>query len=385
MLTEHDVREILVKLCEISTNVAEYYGHIRKIIPKYKTSWQALEAEEYDRHALFVELNEKYLEDPFNFEVLIDFDKKAVTWMSNDIATHLEKIIANKIDGKQAVNFIWDVERSHIRDQSCRFLRAADVHLQASIRQMSSLLANHKKMMMEIYYDQPEETIEQDVKTVNQHLLEKVMADQSGKSLGKIGQRIKLPHAAFAGSVSIEECLLVRRSIKEYSDQPVTLDDAAQLLWAGQGITDPRGFRTAPSGMALFPLDIRLVAGNIKGLSSGIYRYDPFDHELERLVNGDHREHLAWATYDQDWMKHAAFFLVISAFETPAAGLTAEQVERFVSIEAGHTAQNIFLQAAALGVGMVGIGHFGTDRLTEVFKLKSHERPIYVLVGGRRK
>ena len=93
--------------------------------------------------------------------------------------------------------------------------------------------------------------------------------------------------------------MLERRSIREYTDLPLTLEDVSQLLWAGQGITADWGGRTAPSAGALYPLEVYLVAGNVKNLSAGVYKYKPEGHELVKVFDGDVRKELAEAALSQ--------------------------------------------------------------------------------------
>jgi len=93
---------------------------------------------------------------------------------------------------------------------------------------------------------------------------------------GDPGLVIELPEPRLTGDTSVEEALSTRRSIREYRDEPLKLSDVSQLLWAAQGITDKRGFRTAPSAGALYPLELYLVAGNVTDIPAGIYKYSPF-------------------------------------------------------------------------------------------------------------
>jgi hypothetical protein len=89
------------------------------------------------------------------------------------------------------------------------------------------------------------------------------------------GDIIKLPEPLDSGEISVEEALLERRSIRNYKDEALTLAEISQLLWAAQGITDPGGYRTAPSAGALYPLEVYVVTGNVEGLQAGIYKYRP--------------------------------------------------------------------------------------------------------------
>ncbi|GAI36261.1 unnamed protein product, partial [marine sediment metagenome] len=114
---------------------------------------------------------------------------------------------------------------------------------------------------------------------------------------------INLPEPQYDSDVSIEQSFLNRRSIRSYTGEPLTLQEVSQLLWAAQGITDPRGFRTAPSAGALYPLEVYLVAGDVEDLTSGVYRYEPDGHQLARIIDGDKRAELADAALAQSCVR----------------------------------------------------------------------------------
>ncbi|HXF91439.1 MAG TPA: SagB/ThcOx family dehydrogenase, partial [Nitrospiraceae bacterium] len=88
-------------------------------------------------------------------------------------------------------------------------------------------------------------------------------------------EKVPVPKPRYASAISVEQALLKRRSVRQFSDAPLTLDDLGQLLWAVQGVTDQSGLRTAPSAGALYPLEVYVLAGNVQGLSIGLYRYRP--------------------------------------------------------------------------------------------------------------
>ena len=195
---------------------------------------------------------------------------------------------------------------------------------------------------------------------------------------------IKLPKPVHDGRTSLEKTLLERRSVRQYKNAPILLSDLSQLLWAGQGISGPGGRRTAPSAGALYPLDIYVVAGNVAGLSAGIYSYDPHKHELNRIAEGDARTELSKAALGQSSIKSAPTVLVLSAVYERTTVKYGERGIRYVHMEAGHAAQNIYLQAAALDLGTVVIGAFDDDGIRQVLHMKGRERPLYLLPVGKK-
>jgi len=195
---------------------------------------------------------------------------------------------------------------------------------------------------------------------------------------------VKLPEVRYDSEVSIEETLLKRRSVRDYAGEPLTLQEVSQLLWAAQGITDPRGFRTAPSAGALYPLEVYVVVGNVQNLTQGVYRYEPDKHELVKIVDGDRRVELAEAALGQAWVEKGAINIVLAAVYERTTGKYGDRGIRYVHIEAGHAAQNLYLQATALGLGTVTVGAFNDDQVKENLNLPGDEQPLYIMPVGRR-
>ena len=126
---------------------------------------------------------------------------------------------------------------------------------------------------------------------------------------------ISLPEPRHDGPVSIEKALLTRRSIRAYKNESLSLAELSQLAWAAQGVSSPRGYRTAPSAGALFPLEIYIYAGRVKELSAGVYKYQ-IRHTLRKIVEGDHRTDLARAALNQRFIAKApAVFLFCAVYE----------------------------------------------------------------------
>ena len=198
-------------------------------------------------------------------------------------------------------------------------------------------------------------------------------------------ETIKLPEPQQDSNTSIEEALLKRRSVRRYKDGPLTLAEVSQLLWAAQGITNPEGLRTAPSAGALYPLEIYVVAGNVNGLPDGVYSYKPYKHELLKVISGDKRNELCNAALGQTSVRNAAAVIVFSAFYERTTMKYGDRGIKYVHIETGHAAQNVFLQAVALTLGTVVIGAFYDDAIKEVLKMSDNEQPLYIMPVGRMK
>jgi SagB-type dehydrogenase family enzyme len=198
-------------------------------------------------------------------------------------------------------------------------------------------------------------------------------------------ETVKLPEPVHKSDVSVEEALLKRRSVRSFRDSPLKLAELSQLLWAAQGITNPRGFRTAPSAGALYPLEIYVVAGNVDELPDGVYNYRPYKHELARVVKDDRRSELSNASLGQTSIRNAPAVIVFSAVFERTTMKYGNRGIQYVYIETGHSAQNVFLQAVSLDLGTVVIGAFHDDAVKKVLKMSESEQPLYIMPVGKLK
>jgi SagB-type dehydrogenase family enzyme len=184
---------------------------------------------------------------------------------------------------------------------------------------------------------------------------------------------IALPEASVEGTASFEAILRKRRSVREFGASSLSLAAAGQLLWAAQGVTSSAGERTAPSAGALYPLEVYLVAGSVDVLPAGVYRYRPQKHALRVHLAGDRRRELGEAALGQTAVSKAPAVLVVVALYARTARKYGVRAERYVHIEAGHVAQNVYLQAQVLGLGTVIVG---------AFELPQTESPLALLPVG---
>ncbi len=195
--------------------------------------------------------------------------------------------------------------------------------------------------------------------------------------------KIKLPDPVYDSTTSIEKALQQRRSVRQYKDEAMTLQQVSQLLWAAQGITSPEGFRTAPSAGALYPLEIYLVSGNVRDLPAGVYHYLPAENALKLLVEGDKRTDLTAAALQQNSIKLAPIDIVMTGIYTRSTKKYGNRGKQYVHIEIGHAAQNVCLQAASLGLGTVTIGALDVSSFRAILTLPSAEIPFYILPVGK--
>lgn len=190
------------------------------------------------------------------------------------------------------------------------------------------------------------------------------------------GETFALSTPSLKGELSLEEALAARRSVREYTDQALTWEEIGQLLWAGQGITRDWGARTAPSAGALYPLEIYVATGE------GMYHYVPQGHRAAMVSDADLREALWKAALRQDAVRQAPAVFVIAAVYERTSAKYGERAERYVHLEAGHAAQNVLLQAVALGLGGVSIGAFEDGQIQDILGLPGDHKPLYLIPVG---
>ena len=208
----------------------------------------------------------------------------------------------------------------------------------------------------------------------------------AGEKYSSDKEETYLPEPKLRGKMSVEEAIFKRRSIRDYSDKPLKLEDLSQILWAAQGITEPnKKFRAAPSAGATYPLEIYVVVKEVEGLAPGVYRYIPFKHSLKLIKKGDYSYQLYRACLSQKWVLDAKANLVITAVYERTTWIYGKRGVRYVHMEAGHVGQNIYLQATALGIGTVAVGAFYDEKVEKIVGSSPNERALYVFPLGYKK
>jgi len=199
-------------------------------------------------------------------------------------------------------------------------------------------------------------------------------------------ERVELPEPAPAGA-DLWEALARRRSARDFTGEPLSLQELATLLWAGAGVSAVQSgyaLRTAPSAGALYPVETYVVAHRVGGLESGVYHYAVIERALERLRAGDVRLAAARAALDQDIAAEAAAVFVWSAAWRRSIWKYGQRAYRYVPLDAGHIAQNVALAAVGLGLGSCQIAAFYDDEANDLLGLDGEsESVVYMTVVGR--
>ena len=199
---------------------------------------------------------------------------------------------------------------------------------------------------------------------------------------------ISLPKPSSDGKVSLEKAIKARRTIRDFRERSLSLNHLSQLLWSAQGITEPTtGRRAAPSGGALYPLDIYILIGEngVEKIEAGVYHYLPKEHSVSVISKGDRRREIASASLSQMWMAKAPVLFIITAEYKRITGKYGERGIRYALIEVGHVAQNLFLQAEALGLGAGIVGAFIDLDVSKVAGLLPKHEPLLIMPVGYKR
>lgn len=188
-------------------------------------------------------------------------------------------------------------------------------------------------------------------------------------------QIVWLPKPNLSGAMSLEQTLSLRRSVRNFSDSTLDYTQISQLAWSAQGITDfNRGFRTAPSAGAIFPMQLFFA------IPEGLFIYEPHNHSLKQVLAQDIRKDLAAAALGQSFVAQAPCNIIIAGSVQKVAARYDRKARDYVLLEAGHIAQNIHLQAVSLGLGSVAVGAFESGQVRKL--CRTGLEPFYIITVG---
>ncbi len=188
---------------------------------------------------------------------------------------------------------------------------------------------------------------------------------------------IRLTKPSLTGTLSFEEALAERRSVRLFASKPLDSEQIGQLAWAGQGITEPqRGLRTAPSAGETYPIDLYFAT------PEGLFVYRPAEHSMEQTSDQDIRGRLAAAASMQESVAMAGCDIIVAGAVRKLTSQFRTKARTYMLLEAGHIAQNIQLQAVCLNLGSVTIGGFNTKEVGRICRLSRGMEPLYIICVG---
>jgi len=211
------------------------------------------------------------------------------------------------------------------------------------------------------------------------------------KPAGEGERVIPLPevrHGEFA-KMTLDGAMASRRSVRQFTGEPLELAELGWLLWATQGVwkTFREGtvaMRTVPSAGARHPFETYLVVTAVEGLDGGLYRYLPFDHSL--VLEGPHPGEAAVtaACHGQQFCGDSAVCFFWSVIPYRTEWRYGPVSPKIIALDAGHLCQNLYLAVEEIGAGTCAIGAYDQSASDAVIGADgTDEFVIYIAPVGK--
>jgi SagB-type dehydrogenase family enzyme len=206
------------------------------------------------------------------------------------------------------------------------------------------------------------------------------------------GRRVLLPEAAslHLGDAPLREVVEKRRSLRTYSEAPLTIEELSFLCWCTQGVkpesTDKYTLRTVPSAGARHAFETVLSIQRVRDLPSGLYQYDAAAHGLIAWPSPeDAADRLTAACLGQSMVRQGAATFIWVAERARMAWRYGERGVRYLFLDAGHVCQNLHLAAESIDAGACAIGAFSDDDINGLLGFDgTHRFVVYVAAVGKR-
>ena len=223
----------------------------------------------------------------------------------------------------------------------------------------------------------------------NKGLLQPLLELKSNETKKGINQPV--PRDIEVDAVDLREAIEGRRSVRDYSDHYLTLDDLSWLLWCTQGVKKGIGrsttLRTVPSAGARHAFETYLLVNRVEGLKPGLYRFLAIDHKLLEInLEANLIDRLTKACLRQRIVKASAVTFIWVAVAYRMTWRYGERGYRYLHLDAGHVCQNLYLAAESIGSGVCAVGAYLDEEINELIGIDGEEQfVIYVATVGKKK
>jgi oxazoline/thiazoline dehydrogenase len=187
--------------------------------------------------------------------------------------------------------------------------------------------------------------------------------------------------------ISLTQAIESRQSIREYGNQPITLNQLGEFLYRCARVKEVYSYedditnvgeltkRPYPAGGALYELEVYPVINRCQGLDSGLYHYQPLSHALYTIADGNSEVEAlifdAWkSTVMQDvpqvlLIVTARFGRLFWKYYGISYGLILKHI--------GVLFQTFYLVATAMQLAPSAIGGGNSEQFGKVANLNEHE------------
>lgn len=194
-------------------------------------------------------------------------------------------------------------------------------------------------------------------------------------SAGAASSALAVPALAETpAELTMTEALRARRSTRAFADRPVDPAVLAELLWAAFGVNRPdTGLHTAPSWHGSADAVVHLATAD------GVLRYDPATNATQSLLTEDIRTRLS----PEPFVATApACLIFVSDLRKLAATDKDDEKRLWALVDAAMVSENVYLFAAARGLGTCLIGGLDRAAITEILALGAQDYPTFVQPVG---
>jgi SagB-type dehydrogenase family enzyme len=201
---------------------------------------------------------------------------------------------------------------------------------------------------------------------------------------------LPIPKDIIINEISLRKAIERRKTIREYSKKPISIDDLSYLLWCTQGVKEivPNLVtrRTVPSAGARHAFETYLLINNVSSLKPGLYRFLALKHKLLEInLDSNIADDIVRGCHDQYFVKTGAVTFIWVAVTNRMMWRFNERGYRYLYFDAGHVCQNLYLSAEAIDCGVCAIGAFSDDEMNEILNLDGvNEFVIYLGAVGKK-
>lgn len=190
-----------------------------------------------------------------------------------------------------------------------------------------------------------------------------IAEDNSGYSIStEIQDSIVLLPNSKTLSVDIMEALSARRTERAFSNDNLTNQQIADLLWAANGVNRVEdGKRTAPSARNAQEIDVYLFT------PVAIYRYEAVTHSLKLVKEGDYRT----SAGTQPFYAAASVAISLVVDFGKMEGFDEEAKAFYSATDVGYVSQNIYLYCAAENLGTVVCGSVDREAVANLLGVQN--------------
>ena len=216
---------------------------------------------------------------------------------------------------------------------------------------------------------------------------------------------VKLPKP-LPMKMTLEKAIMRRRSYRQFEGIPIQFDRIASILYYGNGISGKMPLmssaveseflkpldvklRTTPSAGGLYPLDIYLIAMNVRDLSMGVYLYMPTENALISVSTkgGSISQEQIYSSFeparDAININNAGFIIIITGKLWKQIRKYGNRGLKYMLIEAGEIAENIHLSAQSFGIGTVDVAGYYDREVEELIGIDgTSEYVMHTIIGG---